>query len=100
MSAFPFAILPTEGPAFHAVLVLLAFAGLAGGALSFTRRWGRSRWPFHVALATAIASLALANLAGSDSDNGHLLSVLALILGLFAAVRAAVSTFRDSGPRF
>lgn len=79
-------------------LALLAVLGLAAISLSFTRRWGRSRWPFHVVISTAIASLAVARIM--PGENSVSFEWLALVLAGFAAVRALIATFQEPGPRF
>lgn len=79
--------------------IVLAGISLAAIALSFTRRWGRSRWPFHVIIATALASLALGGIREA-TDEAHALEWLALTLAAFAGVRALVATFQEPGPRF
>lgn len=79
-------------------LALLAVLGLVAISLSFTRRWGRSRWPFHVVISTAIASLAVARIVSSESSVSY--EWLALALAGFAAIRALIATFQEPGPRF
>ena len=78
--------------------IALIIVGAGGAALSFSRRWGRSRWPFHVVISTAIAGLALGRLL--ETTEARSFEWLGLTLAIFAVARALMATFKEPGPRF
>ncbi len=91
-------LVPSGSPGLAFSWFLLLAVGLGAIGLSFTRRWGRSRWPFHVIITSAIVCLAWGDI--NRSVAGHSFQVLALGLGLVAVIRALIATFREPGPRY
>ncbi|MCB1062821.1 MAG: hypothetical protein KDN20_07865 [Verrucomicrobiae bacterium] len=100
MSVVLSSILPVASPFGVFVWILLLSLGALGIVLSFTKRWGRSRWPFHVVITTAMVSLAFGSLQNPMHGDSHSFGLLSLGLAAFAAARALIATFKEPGPRF
>lgn len=124
--AFP--SLAALGATGKALLFLVLLAGILFFCLSFTSRYGRSRWPLHALIGTCLFGLAAGmfftsiglrsiGALGTELKPGapapdpvvlldHLstapfwFGLVAALLALMALVRACFGMIREPGPRF